>query len=65
MAIDQDVTEALEPIRRVLDEMRTGIALFAARDNLETALFSAMQGMTDSDQIAYLETLTAHINQGT
>lgn len=38
-----------------------GNALFAARDNLETALFSAMQGMSDAEQAAYLKELTQHI----
>ena len=70
MAVDQDAIELFQPqidaLKARLDEATAANALFAARDNLETALFSAMQGMTDAEQIGFLETLTAHIQtQGT
>lgn len=38
-----------------------GSALFAARDNLETALFSAMQGMSDAEQTEFLNRMAGVI----
>ena len=69
---DQDAVDAAvelmrprfdEIIRRIeaLEARPSGGELFAARDNLETALFSAMQGLTDGEQVVFLESLTAHI----
>jgi hypothetical protein len=69
MAYDQDAVDAAisalrpeiqavrdELVRRIeaLEARPSGNALFAARDDFETALFSAMQDMSDADQIAFL-----------
>lgn len=72
MAYDQDAVDAtvalLQPrfdeiLRRLdaLEAQPSGSALFAARDNFETAVFSAMQGMTDAEQVKFLNSLTAQI----
>lgn len=67
MAVDRDALEMFQPqidalVRRVEAlEASQGNALFAARDNLETALFSAMQGMTDAEQVDFLNGVAARI----
>lgn len=38
-----------------------GNELFAARDNLETAIFAAMAGMDDAQQVEYLRALAAYV----
>lgn len=69
MAVDQDAIDMFQPqidslVARVdvLEAQPNSGALFAARDNLETALFSAMQGLTDAEQVVFLESLTAQIS---
>lgn len=68
MAVDPDTVEMFQPqvdalLRRLevveeevaaLKARPSGNELFAARDNLETALFSAMNGMSDAEQVAFL-----------
>ena len=46
--------DALQERVERLEAQPQGSALFAARDNLETALFAAMQGMTDAEQVEFL-----------
>lgn len=51
LQVGQDTLQ--ERVER-LEARPQGSALFAARDNLETAIFSAMQGMSDAEQVAFL-----------
>ena len=57
-------SEAIDALYRrveLLEARPTGSGLFEARDNLETAMFAAMAGMTDSEQVEYMNALAARI----
>ena len=47
-----------------LEARPMGGGLFAARDNLETALFSAMRDMTDDEQITFMNGLSEQLKSG-
>lgn len=57
--------EAIEARVTALEARPSGSALFAARDDFETAVFAAMRDMTDAEQVAHLNSLTAKISEGT
>jgi len=67
MAIDPDMEPIIANLQAQIDAISAkidampGNELFKARDDFEQALFGAMAGMTDAEQVEYLRKLTAQI----
>lgn len=62
LKVVQPKLEAIERRLSALEARPNVVGLFAARDDFETALFSAMQGMTDEEQIEFFRAQAERLN---